>query len=466
MTDVRTPRAEYNERAPQWRLMRDAVDGEDAIKAAGADYLPMPSGFAKQPDKGLAMYSAYQRRAQFPEIVAPAIKAMVGVIHSTEVQIDLPDQLLYLWESATRDGKTLESFHRQVTSELLTTGRYGILAGAPADGGDPYLTGYTAESIINWSDTGDFYVLNETGLIRDGFVWQENPKYRVLELKDNYYTATVYEGDALAADREVQPKARGGRRMEQVPFVVLGPIDVSVEPMTPPAIGVARHAVAMYQLSADYRWQLFMTGQETLFVFNADAPETVGAGVVVGIKSENENANADARYVGPAGTGITAHRIAIQDEINAAAQAGAKLFATGTSAAESGDALRIRFAAETASLTTIAMASCRGLEAALRHVGRMAGLSDAIVSTIVVHPPESFAGGDLTPQEVQALIGLTDKGMLSLETAYEKLQAGNWASPERTWEDEAKLIDAQEGGDVDGAIPPMQDPNSGRDAVI
>lgn len=452
MSDVRNTRPEYDEHARQWKLMRDTVSGEDAVKDAGTAYLPMPSGFTKQPDGGAALYQAYQRRAQVPEIVAPAIKSMVGVIHRTEIQIDLPDQLDYLWEQATRDGQTLEAFHRQVTSEILTTGRYGILAGAPSGGGEPYLTGYTTESILNWSDDSDFYVLDESGLQRDGFSWREHPQFRVLELVGGTYTVTVYEGDSLAEERDAIPTARGGAVLDRVPFTVIGPVRVSPDPQTPPLIGVARAAIAMYQLSADYRWQLFMSGQETLFVFNADEPEMVGAGVVVGLKSEVEGVSADARYVGPSGTGIAAHRTAIEDEKINAATAGAKLFASGSNAAESGDALRIRFAAETASLTTVALASCQGLEEALRHVGRMKGLSPDVLETIVVHPPESFADADLTPQEVMALIGLTDKGMLSLETAYEKLQAGNWASPERTWEDEANLITDRDALDEAGAV--------------
>lgn len=440
-TQVETTRPEYDEYAPDWRLMRDAVSGERAIKAGGTLYLPMPSGFANQQDGGTAMYQAYQARAQFPEIVAPAIKAMTGVIHSTQIQIDLPAQMEYLWENATSCKQPLEEFHRRVTAEILTTGRYGVLAEAPPEGGDPYLAGYAAEAIINWSDCGSFFVLNESGLERNGFEWAEHPRYRVLEVVDGRYTLKVYEGDSLAEETEAHPSARGRQQIDFVPLVIAGPTTVSTVPEPPPMIGVARPAVAIYQLSADYRWQLFMSGQETLFVFNADTPDAVGAGVVVGLKSESDAIAADARYVGPTGSGIAAHRTAMQDAKEEAAMAGAKLFASGSNAAESGDALKIRFAAETASIVTVALASCAAMEKSLRNVGRMLALSDEALSQIVVHPPKSFAEADLTPQEVMALMGLTDKGLLSLETAYERLQAGNWANPERDWAEESGMID-------------------------
>jgi hypothetical protein len=78
---------EWQDRADEWREMRVTSRGAKAVKEAGEDFLPMPSGFRVQADSGRAMYGAYQKRAQFPEIVAPTIRGMVGVIHRTEAQI-------------------------------------------------------------------------------------------------------------------------------------------------------------------------------------------------------------------------------------------------------------------------------------------------------------------------------------------------------------------------------------------
>lgn len=128
MTDaVDTKHPLWTAMADKWELMRDTTAGETAVKEAGTTYLPQPSGFKSQPDGGRALYEAYQKRAQFPEIVEPTIRGMVGVIHRTEAQIEMPDAMQPLWEKATKDGLPLEALHRRITAELLTTGRYSLL---------------------------------------------------------------------------------------------------------------------------------------------------------------------------------------------------------------------------------------------------------------------------------------------------------------------------------------------------
>lgn len=469
---VSTHHPEYDMRADEWQLMRDAAWGETKVKEAGERYLPMPSGFRAQTDGGAAYYAAYQKRAQFAEIVAPAVQAMVGIIHQAEIQIDMPDAMQAIWERATKDGLSLEAFHRRVTAEILLTGRYSILADAGAAGGEPYLAGFQAEALINWDDDRSMFVLDESGLVRNGFQWNEEKRYLALELIDGRYIGARYDESGNLIGEELQPVTAGRQALNEIPFVVIGPRDLSLTPETPPLIGVARSAIAMYQLSADYRWQLFMTGQETLFVINGDAPDSVGAGVVVSLKGGTDSKPPDAKYVGPQGTGIAAHRQAITDEKENAATAGARLFNSGGGTGqESGEARRIRYTAETASLVSIAQASCGGLEKALRYCGRLMGLPDNQIEEIVVTLPKDLVDRQLTAQDMTAIMGLWEKGLISGETAYENLQAGRIASPERTWEEERELIDeediAQSGGtdEQDSLVPPVNDPPAPDDQI-
>lgn len=454
---VSTKHPDYLAREDEWRLMRDAAWGETAVKDGGQRYLPMPSGFKAQNDGGQGLYAAYQTRAQFPEIVSPAVQSMVGVIHQAETKIDLPDSMIALWEKATADGLPLEAFHRRITAELLQTGRYGVHVDAASTGATPWLAGYQAESLINWADDRTMFVLDESGLVRDGFEWTERQQYLALLLEDGRYVGRRYDGAGNVIDgQEAEPTTAKRETLDEIPFVVIGPRDLSLKPETPPLIAIARAATAMYQLSADYRWQLFMTGQETLFVINGDAPEAVGAGVVVTLKGGSDQRPPDAKYVGPSGTGISAHRQAILDEAQNAANAGARLFNSGMKSAESGDALRIRFSAETASLISVAHASCAGLEKALRYAGRMIGLADAEIETIIVKPPATLADREMTPERMAAIMGLWEKALISYETAYENLQAGGVANADRTWEDERALIDKEDAGldDEQDALPP------------
>ncbi len=458
---VDTKHPDYLDRADEWRLMRDSDRGETAIKSGGTLYLPKPNGFTKQPDGGTALYEAYQRRAQFPEIVQPAVMAMVGVIHQAEIKIVIPDSMAGLWEKATADGLPLEAFHRRITAELLLMGRYSVLVDAPSSGDMPRLAGYQAETLINWAEDRTMFVLDESGLVRNGFQWENRKQYLALTLEDGRYVGRRYDEGGIVIDgKEGEPTTAKGDNLTEIPFVVMGPRDLSLKPETSPCIGIARAAKSIYQLSADYRWSLFMAGQETLFIINGDRPEVVGSGVIVEIKGGGDGNPPDAKYVGPAGTGIAAHRTAIVDEQQNAASAGARLFNSGQKTAESGDALRIRYTSETASLISVAHASCAGLEKALRYAGLMNGLSDAEISDIVVTPPKTLVERAITPEQMNAIMGLWDKGLISGETAYENLQAGNVASAERDWAEEQALIDQEHVGRYADELAAMTPPNT------
>lgn len=453
--EVSSKHPAYEAILPDWEIVRDALDGETTVKDKGTDYLPMPSGFKQQDDQGVAMYEAYKKRAKFPEILAPTIRGMVGIVHRVAAEIELPAQLESLREAATKDGLPLTALHERITYELLGLGRYGLLVDAPGEGGDvPFIAGYRAETIINWSDNQDFYVLDETHLEREGFEWVEQPQFRVLELKGNQYEQQVWQmsgSGVMAPVKDVVPQMRGGKKLTDIPFVTIGSTDVTPEIDEIPLLSVARGSFTMYRLYADYFHQLYMSGQETLFVYTDGQNEvkTVGAGVVVNLPSESE-----AEYVGPSGEGIQAHKEAITDEKDAAMLAGARIFDTTKKTAESGEALRMRWAAQTASLTTVAINSAKGLERALKFAALYVGANP---DEVVVTPNLRFIDQTLDPLKAKALVEMWTSGAISGETLWMNLQRGDIADYETTWEEEQEKI-KQEIPDV----PPPREPTGSK----
>lgn len=436
------------DRKAEWQLTRDALDGESQIKARGETYLAKPSGFNGAPDQGAGLYRAYKMRAQFPEILSPSVASMIGIIHSKETEVVMPDAMQGIWERATNDEQpaTIEAFHRRITRSLLTIGRFAVLADAPLGGGDPYLVGYDGDAVINWDR--DFFVVDESGMVRNGFDWVDVKKYRVFTLEDGRYVQTVYTGDNLQTGEVVTPRATGGKMLDRVPFAIASAVDLSPRIITPPMIGVSRAALAIYQLSADYRWQLFMSGQETLFVYNADAPATVGAGVVVGI-SGSDGLDAKAEYVGPSCLGIAAHLAAMDDNRKAAINAGARLFESTDKAQESGEARKLRFASETATLMSVAQASAGLLEMGLRDCARFMGLNP---EDVVVTPPTDLMDQTITPDELAKLFDIYERGGLSWETYHEAGTRGGLFSPERDSAQEYAALNGD--GDLTGADGP------------
>jgi hypothetical protein len=473
----------YLERLPEWQMLRASLRGAMAVKEGGEIYLPCPDGFKAQGARGAAMYAAYMMRAQFPDLIRPTIAGIVGIIHRTESTITLPPALEHLREKATPDGLTLESFHRKITNEVLLMGRYGVLADVPIEGGNVFLAGYSAEAIINWSEYfHDLYVLDESKLRREGFAWVPHRRFRVLQLTDGVYQQAIFEygpqvsiptgmtsaatgvpqsgmgvGSSQVPDAtgpeiyqktgdeddpvqtdELIPSTPAGTQLNYLPFVIVGSRDITDYPDDPPMVGVARSALAIYRLDADYRHQLFYSGQETLFctgVDREDLPEVLGAGMVIGLPSPD----AKAFYVGPAAVGISAHRLAITDERQVAVAEGARLFQQSSTGAraESGEALRLRYSSEVSALVEVAKASSAGLELALRSAAMLVG---ADPEEVMVDPNLEFVDIRMTPQDALALVQVWQAGAISYETLYDNLSRGEVAGEERDSVEEMDLI--------------------------
>ena len=421
-------------RRAEWQLCRDAMDGEGAIKTRGIEYLPMPSGFASQEDGGKAMYHAYKGRAQFPEMLAPSVAAMIGIIHGREIPITIPDAMMYLWENADGMGLPLEAFHRRITRELLVIGSYGILSDAPRDGGDAYLAGIRRDKVINWDS--DWWVLDESTMRRNGFVWEQVRQYLVLGIIDGGYVPTLLDENGTLMD-QIEVRARGGALLPRIPFVIGTAQDLSPRIEAPPLIGVARAALAYYQLSADYRHQLYMSGQETLVAIDGEAPTTVGAGAVHEMRGA-PGMKPDLKYVSPTCAGIEAHDNAMVRQRESALMAGARLFEQTGASQESGEAKKMRYASETATLVSIAQNSCLILERALKNTAMIMGLQE---DEIVVEAPTDLMDRTMSPQEFSALFGVYDAGGMSWETYFANGQKGGIFSPEDTAEEEAARLD-------------------------
>jgi hypothetical protein len=435
------------ERRAEWALMRDAMDGESAIKAKAETYLPKPGGFKNNPADEVALYSAYRLRAMFPEILAPSVSAMIGIIHGKEIKIEMPDAMAFLWEDADGNGLPLEAFHRRITRELLVIGAYGVLADAPEEGGDPFLAGYARDALINWDR--DWWVTDETTKVRDGFVWKQLEQYRVFQIGVAGYEQALFDASGNML-RDLTIRGVGNAVLPRIPFAVGNARDLSPRIEAPPLIGVARAALAIYQLSADYRWQLYMSGQETLVAINGKGPTTLGAGVIHEMLGA-EGLTPDLKYVSPSCSGIEAHKAAMEDCRTQAVQAGARIMEQAVGQ-ESGEARALRFGSEMATLTSIAQNSCALLERSLRNVAMLMGLGEAAENAIVVTPPADLLDNTITPADAEALMRLWQGGGMPWEDYYAALQRGGLVSTERDADEAYALIDGQ-GEEEPGNLP-------------
>lgn len=428
---------------PWYIEMQDAIIGKTAIEDADEDYLPMPGGMKiMKSSQKTAAYSAYQKRASYPEIVAPTIRGLAGVIHKDPIKPELPSALEYMIEKATTDGLTLEAALMRITRNVLAMGRTGIAIAI--DGiGNPLLAIYKANAIRNWAEDESLVVLDESGpVMKENFSWDDKEKRLIIELIDGKAIATTYDKNSgWAPGKSIKYSAKGGNSIDFLPFVFVDTNDLTPDPDEVPLLPLARLAAKAYRQDANYQQTLYLAANPTHVIIGMDPdyeyrPQAVGGGVIWYLPDTDQK----AQILEFTGASAAAQRQAIQDTLQAAVQAGARLFATSDEQQESGEARKIKYAAQTATLVAIAKTAAAGLEKVLKMCAVIVGANP---DEVVIPISTDFIDSTIGAQEMTAIIQSVTGGLISEQTGYELFQNGGRANPDRDWEDEKRLIDDQ-----------------------
>lgn len=476
----------YDEHDPDWQQMRDSYRGERVIKNAGFRYLPATSGMTEdgidRPEQtGFKAYDAYRKRARFPDTVREAVEALLGVMHHKPATIELPESMEFLRDDATVRNESLQMLLRRINEEQLVLGRAGILADV-ADSGErtdlPYLSLYKGEDVINWDEGRrdgiemqnlNFVSIDESEVERlNDFEWEEQKKYRVLLLVrdetddaanaaargaaepvenlprgEGVYRMGVFREEATSFDpsQMMTPSIRGAV-LSRIPFVFVNSKDIVPEPDDSPLLGLSNLTLAIYRGESDYRQALFMQGQDTLVVIGVadDEAHRVGAGASI-----NLPVSGDAKYIGVDSTGLSEMRLSLENDYDRAGQKGGQLLDTVGGDQQSGEALRVRVAAKTATLNQVALAGAFALEQILKIVAEWIG---ADAEQVVVLPNLDFADDRMSGKQLTELMAAKSmRAPLSLESIHKLMQEQGLT--DLTFEDELKLIESEAALEMD-----------------
>jgi hypothetical protein len=282
-----------------------------------------------------------------------------------------------------------------------------------------YIAFYAAESIINWDDGGqviegfnnlNLVVLDESGYVRDNFDWVMKDKYRVLQLgafSENepdamVYKTGVFEETSFSEELMKVPKIMG-KALTKLPFFFINSKDTIATPDDAPLMGLARVVLAIYRGEADYRQSLFMQGQDTLVIVGSSfdpesgltkdggQPLRTGAGSRIELELEGE-----AYYIGVTSDGLMEQRMALEADYKRADTRTGRLM-NAKSNRESGEALKTRLAAQTATLNQVALTGAAGLQKVLRTIAEWRGFNP---EEVIVKPNLEFADFALSGQDI------------------------------------------------------------------
>lgn len=445
----------YEAAKATWKIGRDVVSGEEAIKKAGTEYLPdfIPSDQTR--------YDQYRKRASFLNVTSRTQKGLVGAIFRKAPQIELPATIEYLREDYDGSGQSLEQMGKIACGEVLAVGRFGVLVDYPQ--AEPGLSQeevrnlklraifstYATENIINWETKAIggslelqlVVLLENEKVFSDKYTFTEEKRYRELSIEEGYYVQRVFNENGEQVGPDITPKKQDGSRWSVIPFQFFGAEDNRPSPDRPPLLDIANINLAHYRNSADYEESLYIHGQGTLFVSSDLSVEqwkdanpngiTVGArrGIFLG-------ANGRAELLQVTANSATAK--AMEDKESQMRMIGARLItaATGTQTAE---AARIDASSETSVLANVAGNVSEGVTKCLLFAQDYMGGegSEYELNT-------AFFDETMSAQDVMALISLEDRGVIATTDTRDMLKRTGWLSSEREDEDidsEAEVLE-------------------------
>lgn len=284
---------------PQYYLIRDAIAGEVAVKAAKEKYLPKPDK-TKNDEAARQRYEDYISRAVFYNVTRRTLAGLAGQVFMRDPVIKLPSQLAVLETNVSGAGVNLKQQSKKALNYALAYSRCGLHVDYPAtdeEGGvtvadieanrvRPTINLYSPMEIINWRLVEDgaeeklsLVVLFETYVNSDdGFEVKTSGQFRVLRLDENgHYVQEIWrepsptnaDGSAVPKGKNwarheiVTPKGPNGEPLDYIPFMFIGSDNNDASPDNPNFYDIASLNMAHYRNSADYEESCFIVGQPT-----------------------------------------------------------------------------------------------------------------------------------------------------------------------------------------------------------
>lgn len=452
-----TCHSKYTTQSYKWQLVRDALEGETAIKAKNELYLPMPAAMlmaeavapstqgsfrsATSPDYHTnAPYSAYKSRARFPELTDATLRGIIGLIlRNPSAYVELPANDLLA--NATKDGQSLSDFELYLDSEVMSLGRIGVLVDVVEETNSLKLVPYATENIINWRTRGNDENIEIVSLLLEDTtpvseIWETastDKKHILLIINDDgLYEVGHYTNGELVDS--VVPTLRG-KPMTKIPFVAIGTTDLTPDIDPAPLWPLANLSKNIYQVTADLRNAQFMSCNPMLTVSGItkeQVPAAIGSSVALILEEYTSKA-----YYPKTDTSALEHvRMYIRDLQSEAIRMGANLLGAETTQAESGEAIRLRQSMSAATIASVVATVGKGLERALRFMAEWYG----VTTQPSVKVNTEFSSFQMTANEQIALVQTWQAGAMSTETALENFRRAGMLQEGETPEDELARI--------------------------
>lgn len=266
----------------KWRMMRDVISGDDAIKANGKLYVPALDG--QTPDE----YKAMLNRAVFENYTSRTLDGVTGLIFAKAPIVEAGAKLTKLFDNIDLDESTLTDLSQTVVSEVATVGRCGILVDMPnvdttgmtaaqveSINIRPYAKIYPTESIDHWKTetVNNIPILTIVKLKETYEKWtglfesEEATRWRVYTLEDGVCVVRTYEksdgGEVITSE---SIPMMNNKPLDFIPFVSITPENLTITPAKSPLYDLAKVNLNYFQTSVDYAHGAHFTALPTAYI--------------------------------------------------------------------------------------------------------------------------------------------------------------------------------------------------------
>ena len=452
---VSTEHPDYQKYKPLWSRTRDAVKGSVAVKDKKHDYLPVPDNNSGDERKGTetVRYRQYIKRAVFTNFTGRTKNALVGAAFRKNPVMEIPEGLDYLITDATGDGLSLEQMSKDELSNMLETGRVGLLVDYPQTEEGlsaeevarmelrASIVPYTAESIINWKTDvvrGRKLLVSITLAEKyldaeDEFTHESKTQYRVLRLREDGYTQQLYRDDEPFTE-EFYPRKADGSVWEFIPFQFVGSKNNDSTIDDAPLSDIADINMAHYRNSADYEESCFLVGQPSLFLTHSLSPEQFREynpqGIKLGSRTGHvlgETGSATLLQANPNQLVLEAMRLKESQMV----MIGARII-TDRTGNETAEGARIRFASENSVLGDLVGNLSQAIMTCIGWVGEFMGV-DTEDAKFEIN--REFYDKSVDPQMIMSMVTLLDRNIVAERDIFDRLKSGGLIESTRVLEE-------------------------------
>jgi len=446
---VETVHPLYTENAPLWQKVEDCINGQEAVRKAAEVYLPRPSGMDDLDYKG------YLERAVFTMFTARAAEGLYGQIFSKlpEKQGEIPELFQDFLDNADKSGTSIDQFASDLVWASLAKPWGGILADhSPVPAGisqaekerlglTSFLRWYSAESVDNWRyDTiNDQSVLVMVKLKEvyqeiedDEFAPATKTRYRVLKLVNGQSLESPREGMVYiqqiwekitdkkewAVSELIIPEL-DGKPLDFIPFFTCP----AKEPEKSMLLPSAYLNIGHYQMTADYNWNLHLTGTPTGILVNVEPEQdkdgkpkpVIFGGSRVMLINGMDGKEPKAFFLEPAGTGANNILHGLEGYEKNLEIMGGSPIKKSKQGVETAEAARIHQAGENSVLGSFSLNMSERLTLAIRLCARWRGVPEAITEKFFLWLNMDFENDANKSEARQLGISLVDAGLMSRE---------------------------------------------------